>query len=291
MRKCIFYISVIYLLFSHKSYAQDRPEHSGFSIEPSRSSWSVSDFFSSEKKYTYALALPFNYPFEARLHPDTIDSLQNLFEQKNNLALFSGISFAKEVTNIPMTVTGNHFNLITYASEIQLEPTHYERDTNTRLPSPWNNSSQMINKTRGIVFAYMHRNISLNMELAMRFAGNEVGQAVFESALSNVGLNYKVNNSTMNKLASNLNLNVQLQSVQLSDERFLPRKNEPIKSKQSFLSSGFTLNTKSWMLEGMIRMPITPAGQATTVDFDGSVKPEIQGRLGMKWYLPEFIKP
>ena len=42
------------------------------------------------------------------------------------------------------------------------------------------------------------------------------------------------------------------------------------------------------MFEGLIRLPIQ---QQAIFDLDGLLRPELQGRLGMKWHLPEYIQP
>lgn len=253
-----------------------------------QSDWVISHNFYDGSHYSQAIVLPFNYPFEASLLPgankplttNTIDSLSK-FNFPNQINSNAGRVILKPSQNTEVAA---------YSANIQTDNNNYLRDTNSRMPNLWQRNSAMVNTTSGFVFAYLKKNVGLNLDLSIRMMGNEAGQAVLDSMSSGVSFSYRISDRIF-QINPNYKLNLifQVSSLQYTDERAIPKKLEFSKTLRSqFLSSGFTLNTKSVMFEGLIRVPIH---QQAMFDLDGLLRPELQGRLGMKWYLPEYIQP
>jgi hypothetical protein len=102
-------------------------------------------------------------------------------------------------------------------------------------------------------------------------------------------MSYSFDRFFKNQAKINLNLQ-QLQETQTIfswDDKI--KKPESRFNRSLFISPGFTIGSKTVMLEGLVRMPLPHTGSPYESDFLG--KPEIQGRLGLKWVLPEMMQP
>jgi hypothetical protein len=257
-----------------------------------QSAWTISHNFESTSNYSEAIIIPFNYPFEAKLVPDQTAS-QVHFKTELFLPSNQFLFLGQSNTNSGKVVLkpSENTEMVSYRSNIITDNNHYARDTNSRMPSLWQTNSAMANTSSGVVFVYLKKNMGLNLDLSFRMAGNDAGHAVFESLVSNLNFTYKLSDKIFHMNPNyKLNMVLQISSTQYSDDRVIPKKLEFNRTslKSQFVSSGFTLNTKSLMFEGLIRLPVQ---QQAVFDLDGLLRPELQGRLGMKWYLPEYIQP
>ncbi|HMV42394.1 MAG TPA: hypothetical protein PK079_01030 [Leptospiraceae bacterium] len=253
-----------------------------------QSDWVISHNFYDGSYYSQAIVIPFNYPFEASLipgatKPNNLNSID--FISKFNFSTPSAVSSGKVILK-----PSENTELAAYNSNIVTDSNQILRDTNLRMPSPWQRNSTVANTTSGFVFAYLKKNIGFNIDLSLRMIGNEAGQAVLDSVSSGLSFSYRISDRVFQMNPNyRLNLIFQVSSMQYTDERAMPKKLEFSKNLRSqFISSGFTLNTRSVMFEGLIRLPVH---QQAMFDLDGLLRPELQGRLGMKWYLPEYIQP
>ena len=254
-----------------------------------QSAWAISHTLESDSHYSQAIMIPFNYPMEASFLSNIVSPSKTL---SGVLLPTPNLNFSVPITNFSHTMIqhSSGSEILTYRSNIITDNNHYARDTNTRMPSLWQTNSAMANATSGIVFIYLKKHMGLNLDLSFRMAGNDAGHAMFESLVSNINFSYKLSDKIFHMNPNyKLNLILQLSNTQY-DERAVPKKIDFNKTtlRSQFISSGFTLNTKSIMFEGLIRLPIQ---QQAIFDLDGLLRPELQGRLGMKWHLPEYIQP
>ncbi|MBK8394698.1 MAG: hypothetical protein IPL26_05565 [Leptospiraceae bacterium] len=261
-------LSVTFLVFLTNLFSENLSIHSKY--EPSnQSAWHISNNFDNSANYTQTILIPFRYPLEASLIPNA-ENRSNLIQSNFN----------------PNENTG----FITYRGNNSADNIYYARDKSTRMPSY--GQSQLINTSAsGVVFVYLKKNLGLNLDLSMRMMGNEAGQSIIDSMTSNMVISYKLSDNIFQWSPKyNLNFVLQFSNFQYVDDRVVAKKLDFNKSnlRSQFVSSGFTLNTKSVMFEGLIRLPVQ---QQAIFDIDGLLRPELQGRLGMKWQLPEFIKP
>ncbi len=229
-----------------------------------------------------SIDIPFNYPFELKFHPQ--DARTTSFQNNNNslrssvpLQITPSINFkisdSKEIS-ISTFQTKNHFDSV-----------YFERDTNTRLPSLWQLNSAQTNSNSGVVFSFLKKNFSFYADLSARFLGLESGHSMLDSVNSDIGFQYRIDNQRSS--VYRLNYVAQFTNSQLSDEKIFGKRLELYKKSQ-FISQGFTLSTKSAMFEGLIRVPTQ---LQTSYEIDGQWRPEVQGRLGIKWFLPDYMKP
>lgn len=256
-----------------------------------QSPWIISHNFENGSNYSQAIVIPFNYPFEASLLPgqgSPTKFIPGLFEP---FTKFSFLGQFNASSGKVILKPSENTEISAYRSNIVTDNNHYARDTNARMPNLWQTNSSMANTSSGVVFVYLKKNMGLNLDLSLRMAGNEAGHAILDSVSSNVSFSYKVSDRLFSINPNyKLNMVLQLTNIQYTDDRAVPKKLEFNRTslKSQFVSSGFTLNTKSVMFEGLIRLPIQ---HQTVFDLDGLLRPELQGRLGMKWYLPEYIQP
>lgn len=283
----IFSLFILTELFSENLAKQPQKKYDS----ADQSAWTISHNFESSSNYSQAIIIPFNYPFEASLAPGQTTPIPfkpQLFLPSNQFSFFG-----QSNTNAGRVVLkpSENTEIASYRTSIITDNAHYARDTNSRMPNLWQTNSAMANTSSGVVFVYLKKNMGLNLDLSFRMAGNDAGHALFESLVSNLSFSYKLSDNLF-RLNPNYKLNMvlQLSSTQYADDRAIPKKLEFNRTslKSQFVSSGFTLNTKSLMFEGLIRLPIQ---QQAVFDLDGLLRPELQGRLGMKWYLPEYIQP
>ncbi len=114
--------------------------------------------------------------------------------------------------------------------------------------------------------------------------GLESGHSALDSLQSNVGLTYNLSSKSN---PYRINYVIQMNHVFYTEDKNFKRKIDLTKPTQ-FFSSGFSVQTKSAIFEGLIRVPTQ---LQATYEVDGLWRPEVQGRIGIKWNLPEFIRP
>lgn len=287
--KILAFLSLILLTELFSKDLTSNSKRNTFSIAD-QSAWTISHTLESSANYSQAIIIPFNYPLEARFLSD-LAIPQNL--SPKNLVPELRNTFSLQIPNFNQTIIQPFTNseIIAHRTNIITDNAHYARDTNSRLPNLWQLNSPMANTSSGIVFMYLKKNMGLNLDLSFRMAGNEAGHATLESLSSNINLSYNLSNKFLRFNPSyRLNVILQFSNAQSYDDRIVPKKLDFNKTtlKSQFISSGFTLNTKSLMFEGLIRLPIQ---QQAIFDLDGLLRPELQGRLGMKWNLPDYIQP
>jgi hypothetical protein len=232
---------------------------------------------------------PFEFPLEAKLLSHYISPNDMAKFSSNKPALNSTISKSHYNIFINDTTTSS-LELLVYELSPAVTPISNQlRDTNSRMPSLWQSSaSPRVNTTSGLALSYLKKDFGINLDFNFRLAGNQAGSAFLESVTSNLSMSYKMKNLGLNDL-DKVNMILQVSNVQNLDDKLIIRRNDVQKlfQKNAFITPGFTFAMKTFMLEGMIRMPVSTLGQSE----DHWKSSDIQGRLGMKWYLPEYIKP
>ncbi|NUM41917.1 MAG: hypothetical protein HUU45_09860, partial [Leptospiraceae bacterium] len=152
----------------------------------------------------------------------------------------------------------------------------------------------LVNTRPGAVFMVLKKNMGLNFDLSIRLMGRESGHVAAESLGTGLTFSYRLANNLFKHFEnSSFNFFLGLSGLQKLDDRTLAFLKQELtvngKAKSMYVNPGFSLATRNMILEGTFQLPVY---QNTNIgDVDTLWKYEYQGRLGMKWYLPEFIKP
>lgn len=140
----------------------------------------------------------------------------------------------------------------------------------------------------GVVFLVNRNQFSFFMDLNLRMTLDLSGQAASNLLRSSIGMQYRIPSEYLASRQMNAALELSLQTIEFQpweDKRKLDR---PLQ-RQFFLSPGITIGSnRGWMVEGLVRMQLPSNIQEAT---DSTFRPEVQGRLGVKWYLPDTVKP
>ena len=142
-------------------------------------------------------------------------------------------------------------------------------------------------RSPGVVFLVTRNNFSIHFDLNLRMTLDLSGQAAANLLRTGFGVQYNIPSEYLAARQYSAKVDLSLQAIEFQpwEER---RKMERFTHRQYYLSPGIVIGSnKGWMLEGLIRMPI-PSLQEIS---DSNFKPEVQGRLGVKWYLPETVRP
>jgi hypothetical protein len=228
-----------------------------------------------------SIDIPFNFPFELKFHPEY--SKTGNFQNNNSLSSNVPLQIAPSI-NFKIS-DSKEISISTFQTKNHFDSAYFERDTNTRLPSLWQLNSAQTNSNSGVAFSFLKKNFSFYADLSARFLGLESGHSMLDSVSSNIGFQYRLDNQKSSLYR--LSYIAQFTNSQMSDERIFNKRLELYKKSQ-FFSQGFTLSTKSAMFEGLIRLPTQ---LQTSYEIDGQWRPEVQGRLGIKWFLPDYMKP
>jgi hypothetical protein len=261
------------------------------SLPVDRSLLSASSYFDASSIDYHLATVPFHFPWESTLSP-------GFTSQKQSLGM--EILYSVPFSNMSSWIIGKEFSpsetikVSVYESTAPPEYTNLTKETMSyRLPLAWNqNQSTMVNRNPGVVFVYMRKGFGFNMDLSFRISGNLAGQAMIDTMNSGAGFSYNIPSDKLSKKQyyAKLNLNMQIQeSTSYAWEEKLKKSDTHRYQRNLFISPGFTVGNRSVMLEGLVRMPLPHTGAAYESEFLG--KPEIQGRLGLKWYLPEMMQP
>jgi hypothetical protein len=237
-----------------------------------------------QTKNVKSISIPFNYPFELKFHPD-----YNSEFQKTNLSSNSNpkVYFPNQITQtINYQISDSKEIVIsTFQNQNHFDAYYFERDTNTRLPNLWQLNPSATNTNSGIVFSFLGKNFSFYNDFSTRFLGLESGHSALDSFQSNVGLIY---NLASKSNPYRINYVISLNQVFYSEDKTTYRRKIDLNKNSQFFSQGFSVQTKSAIFEGLIRVPTQ---LQATYEVDGLWRPEVQGRIGIKWNLPEYIRP
>ncbi len=139
-------------------------------------------------------------------------------------------------------------------------------------------------RSPGVVFLVSHHPFTFHMDLNLRMTLDLSGQATANLLRSGFGVSYQVPSAFLASQQYSAKLDLSIQAIEFQPWEERRKDRQPIQ-RQVFLSPGITIGSqKGWMVEGLIRMPLPNNLQEVT---DTTYRPEVQGRLGLKWYLPE----
>ncbi|MDX1957280.1 MAG: hypothetical protein SFU98_01840 [Leptospiraceae bacterium] len=274
-------ISLIFLfnpIFSEKKSSQfpTQPISLGSNI------FATSGSLDASNNEFHLASVPFNYPFELSLAPGYVQPKDTIGMEILQQRFYHNFLFSKNISQ------ESSVQLVSYSVNQLSEIGTIVRDSNPRLPEQ-NAQSFFMNRNQGLVFIFHKKDFGINMDLSFRISTNLAGASVLDTAISSVGVYYSLDRFTKQPVKINMNLQ-QLQEVAgYSSWEDRIKKPESRFTRSLFLSPGFTVGSKNVMLEGLIRMPLPHTGSPYESDFLG--KPEIQGRLGLKWILPEMMQP
>jgi len=155
---------------------------------------------------------------------------------------------------------------------------------NSVLPHFENNlTNPLQSRTYGLLLSYTKGEINFFLNFLTNLGSRYDGHTFFKNSLTQLGLRFPI--KPYNPLYLGLHVGLQQVDFQQWDEKL---KKTDLKPKiNTFLTSGLAIGAKTFVIEGLVRLPIYNYGNEN----DQLLKPEFQGRLGLKWNLPETIKP
>ncbi len=249
------------LVYSDTKDVNPKATPTNYSISPSnRGLYEVVSFF------------PFHFPMEVTFAPDYKPVVPSLGTE---IIFNNSTRFSMQMQNAesPMNL---HFD-----SGIGTEVDPILRD---RSPRPFGLPSFSAYRSPGVVFLVTRNNFSIHFDLNFRMTLDLTGQAATNLLRTGFGVSYRIPSEYLAARQYSAKVDLSLQAIEFQpwEER---RKNDRNISRQFYLSPGITIgSSKGWMVEGLIRMPLPGNIQEIT---ESTYKPEVQGRLGLKWYLPE----
>jgi hypothetical protein len=162
-----------------------------------------------------------------------------------------------------------------------LRPVHYEVNLLSQKINP------LTSKAHALMVSYSTQKVTMLLNFAASFGIDPSGHTSYESSLAQLGIRFHVKPSIFayKSLYAGLNVGVQQLDFQQWEDKF--RKIDVKSKANAYLTPGLTIGGKTFVFEGLIRLPIQNYGNEN----DQLLKPEVQGRLGLKWNLPEIIRP
>jgi hypothetical protein len=277
MKKSIFkqflLFSVFFLLFHQRVFTEEKAQ-----IEKNTSFLSIHSH--REMDLSNSTFIPFRYPLELNWIPSPESAQYGLDAER--WILFPSTRY------ISLDILTPKIRLEEVSRISFKDGTTFRRDSSSGIPYLWqSNQSPMIGQTRDGMFVFLKRNVNLFLNMSMSLIGNSAGHAVLDHISASLGISYLVPSAYLYRknLQANLHLNAQASEILPWEDKL--KKTEPKNLRNYFISPGLTLGNRAVMLEGLIRMPIP----ANYQEMDALFQPEIQGRLGLKWILPEMMKP
>jgi hypothetical protein len=226
--------------------------------------------FPSPKNYEVVSVVPFHFPMEVTFAP----GYQPVIPSLGTELLFA-----------------QRFQMRTTLSESPLHFFYEPSPSNTldlrdRLGVPYLGWGGY--RSPGVVFLVNRHPFSFHLDLNLRMTLDLSGQATANFLRTGMGVSYALPSTYLgSQYSAKLDLSVQAIEFQPWEEK--RREKSPVAlQRQFYLSPGITIGSqRGWMVEGLIRMPLPNNIQEVT---DTTYKPEVQGRLGLKWYLPERLE-
>lgn len=224
------------------------------------------------------LGIPVRYPMELTWSQD--------FREHRFLPLSSGSSSVWTSMHYSIAKQEKTAEMEIYTTWIEpalqnLRPVHYEANLFSRSINP------LTARGHGLMVTYSTQKVTMLMNLATSFGVDSSGHSSYESSLAQLGIRFHIKPSIFayKSLYAGLNLGVQQIDFQQWDDKL--RKTDIKPKTSAYLTPGLTIGGKTFVFEGLVRLPIQHYGNEN----DQMLRPEVQGRLGLKWNLPEFIKP
>ncbi len=222
--------------------------------------------------YEVVSFFPFHFPMEVTFAPNykpVVPSLgtEILFNHPGRF------SMGMQLNDSPMNLQ--------YDAGIGAEVDPLLRDRN---PRPYSLPSLSSYRSPGVVFLVSRNNFSIHFDLNLRMTLDLSGQAATNLLRTGFGISYRIPSEYLATRQYSAKVDLSLQAIEFQpwEER---RKNDRFINRQFYLTPGITIgSSKGWMVEGLIRMPLPGNIQEIT---ENTYKPEVQGRLGLKWYLPD----
>lgn len=223
------------------------------------------------------LGIPVRYPLELSFSSHT-EQYRAIFPADNTQFVFRSFSIiSTKKEQVQVLESNSHF---LDSSLDRNRPKRQETDLASGRLSP------AINKAYGIAYQYSNIGVSMLLNFAALMGMDSSGHSLPEAYLAQLGIRYQIKPSIFAYRPMYAGLLVGFQQINMHQwETKLAKETE--KAKSSFFTPGVTIGSKTFVLEGMVRLPITHYGNEN----DQFLKPELQGRLGLRWNLPEIIKP
>ena len=282
MRDFLKYIPVLLLFLQTMTVFGETPKETPvMQMQSFRELWTTSVNPENSVLDLKFSAIPFHFPFEISLTPQYRPVI---------LPLGSDLLYRTPANQTIFRWSGPVFegNLSAYeTSSFPSDRISRTSNDSLRTPAPWMPMPASSYRSPGIVFVYMKKNLGISLDMAFRLSGTLI-ENTLEQMVSTISLHYSLP-FELAKKSYQARFSVNLQSLESSVWEEKLKKTEPKFNRNLFVSPGFTVGNRSVMIEGLVRMPVH--GQGAQLETDALLRPEIQGRLGIKWHLPDMMRP
>ncbi len=283
MRDFLKYLAVLLLFLQSLTVTGETPKETPvMQMQSFRELWTASVNPENSVLDLKFSAIPFHFPYEISLTPQYRPVI---------LSIGSDLLYRTPANQTIFRWSGPVFEGSLSAYETARFPSDRlpssSGNDSLRVPAPWMPIPASSYRSPGIVFVYMKKNLGISLDMAFRLSGTLI-ENTLEQMVSTISLHYSLP-FELAKKSYQARFSVNLQSLENSVWEEKLKKTESRFQRNLFVSPGFTLGNRSVMIEGLVRMPVH--GQGAQLETDALLRQEIQGRLGIKWHLPDMMRP
>ncbi|MCG6146359.1 hypothetical protein [Leptospira bandrabouensis] len=266
MLKKIVLTTILASMTSLTIFAQGLPFFSSYSFsDPRASLFQVGGSHNGN----LAILIPFRFPKELELGFDGILPKSN--DPMAGIQIFSPV--------IPFTTTNPYRNP--------------EGNFDVR---PERMNSALLSYQPNVTYVYYRNGFTFDLGLSMGMSLNQGGSGYVDVAESKVRIKYRLNRNLFSFIKnSRWELFLQLSELHRFDtSEYANRFNSSIRAqepsrtnfvgRQVYVTPGISISNSNLTLEGMVRVPLNAREAGRTLD--DLWAPEIQGNLGLKYYMP-----
>lgn len=234
-------------------------------------SWTTTTQVPTDKTYSYSISMPFTFPAESNLHPLVVPSE---YLKTSHITILPHFSIGKaSIHSVGITrSTDSEQNFFIPSALFPIRSNHF------------------FSQTSSIVFFYLNKKVGLDFDFSFRMMGASLPSHNPIDLQTRITLSYRIANNLVRSHKDLSLYTIMRLSGYTSDKPILL---EDAKKHASAItvSPGFRVKAKNFTVEGLLQMPVHYYDKATWSFNDSTANKEIQGRLGMSWFLPEYIKP
>jgi hypothetical protein len=226
-------------------------------------------------KYQLLTILPFHFPLEATLGPDYKAPKLSIGTELLSPGLHSFNFLSGDFKN------SNHL------FDVPLSEREFLRFQNTMYHNP--GSSYFPNRNPGLVLIFSLDKFKFHMDLNWVRVLDISDHSLMKLYRPSIGVSYSLPQDILMDQINSIDLHLNLQTIgtQSYEEKF--KKTSIRILKNQILTPAVSIGTKKgWSFEADLRMPLPYSREDLSETF---IKNDLQGRIGLKWYLPDEMKP
>ncbi|XDD44456.1 hypothetical protein AB3N58_16975 [Leptospira sp. WS60.C2] len=266
MLKKVFFIPLLVTVTSLSLLAQGLPFFSSYSFtDPKASLFQVGGSHNGN----LAILIPFRFPKELELGSQSVFSKSD--DPMAGIQIFSSV--------VPFTTLNPYRNP--------------EGNFDVR---PDRSNVAMLSYQPNVTYVYYRNGFTFDLGLSMGLSLNQGSSGYVDVAESKVRIKYRLNRNLFSFIKnSRWELFLQLSELHRFDtSEYANRFNSSIRAqepsrtnfvgRQVYVTPGISISNSNLTFEGMVRVPINAREAGRTLDELWA--PEIQGNLGLKYYMP-----